>query len=127
MVRAVLLVWTMTLAACGESDHSPVAPTGTAAKQVLVVTHTAGFRHGSIPIAEQTLEELGRESGAFAVRFCRTGAEVRSALAPSALASLDAVVFANTTGDLGVPDLPAFLDWIAAGHGFVGVHSAADT
>ena len=37
------------------------------------------------------------------------------------------MVFANTTGNLGVPDLPAFLDWIAAGHGFAGMHSAADT
>jgi hypothetical protein len=40
---------------------------------------------------------------------------------------VDVVVFANTTGDLGVPDLAGFLDWIAAGHGFVGIHSALDT
>ena len=36
-------------------------------------------------------------------------------------------MFANTTGNLGIPDLPAFLDWIAAGHGFAAMHSAADT
>jgi type 1 glutamine amidotransferase len=104
-----------------------MAPTATAAKQVLVVTHTTGFRHGSIPIAEQTLEALGRESGAFSVRFCRTAEDIATALAPQNLASIDAVVFANTTGNLGIPDLPAFLSWIAAGHGFAGVHSAADT
>jgi type 1 glutamine amidotransferase len=40
---------------------------------------------------------------------------------------MDAVVFANTTGDLGVPDLSALLDWVAAGHGFAGMHSASDT
>ena len=28
---------------------------------------------------------------------------------------------------LGIPDLGAFLDWIAAGHGFAGMHSASDT
>ena len=39
----------------------------------------------------------------------------------------DAVFFANTTGDLGIPDLKAFLDWIAAGHAFLGAHSASDT
>ena len=36
-------------------------------------------------------------------------------------------MFANTTGNLALPDVGAFLDWIAAGHGFAGMHSAADT
>ena len=52
---------------------------------------------------------------------------MRRSLTAAALASVDAVVFANTTGNLGVPDLGAFLDWIAAGHGFAGMHSASDT
>jgi type 1 glutamine amidotransferase len=118
----------LAVVACGSSGGSPTAPTGaTASKQVLVVTHTEGFRHSSIPDAERTIEALGRESGAFAVRFCRTGDEVRTALSAPGLATVDAVVFANTTGNLGVPDLPAFLTWIADGHGFAGMHSAADT
>ena len=37
------------------------------------------------------------------------------------------VVFANTTGSLPIPDLAAFLSWIATGKGFVGIHSASDT
>jgi len=36
-------------------------------------------------------------------------------------------VFANTTGSLPIPDLTAFLSWVAAGNGFVGIHSASDT
>ena len=48
-------------------------------------------------------------------------------LTPAALADVAAVVFANTTGNVGVPDLDAFLGWIAAGRGFAGVHSASDT
>jgi type 1 glutamine amidotransferase len=43
------------------------------------------------------------------------------------LEGVDVVVFANTTGSLGIPDLPAFLNWIANGRGFVGIHSALDT
>ena len=35
--------------------------------------------------------------------------------------------FANTTGNLGIPDLQAFLDWVASGKGFLGTHSASDT
>ena len=39
----------------------------------------------------------------------------------------DAVVFANTTGDLPMPDPDAFLEWIKSGKGFIGMHSATDT
>jgi type 1 glutamine amidotransferase len=48
-------------------------------------------------------------------------------LAPESLKNFDAVIFANTTGDLPLPDRDAFMDWIKAGHGFVGMHSATDT
>jgi type 1 glutamine amidotransferase len=52
---------------------------------------------------------------------------VRRLLTPAQLAGVNAVVFANTTGSLGVPDLAAFIDWVASGRGFVGIHSALDT
>ncbi len=71
--------------------------------------------------------QLGRESALFETSFCRTADDVRRMLTPGALNGVGAVVFANTTGDLGVPDLPAFLAWVADGHGFVGIHSASDT
>jgi type 1 glutamine amidotransferase len=129
------VVGAVLLAGCSSSSDprsssstiptSPTAPRPAA--KVLVVTYTTGFRHSSIPIAETTLERLGRTSGLFAVTFCRTGDDVRRELSPAALASLDGVVFANTTGNLGLPDMGAFLDWIAAGHGFAGMHSASDT
>lgn len=48
-------------------------------------------------------------------------------LAPTNLAHYDGVVFASTTGDLPIPDPQGFLDWIKAGHAFVGIHAAADT
>jgi len=96
-------------------------------KRLLVVTFTAGFRHSSIPIAEATLADLGTRNSLYVTEFCRTDADVRARLTPSGLASIDAVFFANTTGDLGIPDVPAFLAWIAAGHAFLGAHSAADT
>ena len=97
------------------------------AKRLLVVTHTTGFRHSSIPTAESTIASIGAASGLFTTEFCRTEADVRSRLTPEGLASIDAVFFANTTGNLGIPDVAAFLAWIADGHGFLGAHSASDT
>jgi len=121
-----------------------------APKRVLVVTTTTGFRHSSIPIAERILGELAQQSGAFTVDYARVEpndpqfkgadgkpdkAKVEAAIAamlteklsPAALKLLDGVVFANTTGDLPLPDKQAFLDWIKAGHAFAGMHSASDT
>lgn len=46
---------------------------------------------------------------------------------PQALQNYDAVIFASTTGELPIPDKAAFFQWIRAGHGFIGIHSATDT
>jgi uncharacterized protein len=115
-----------------------------------VVTVTLGFRHSSIPTAEKVLAELATDSSAFTVDYARVNpddpqfkgadgkrdnakvdAAIKAVLAEKmsaeALKQYDAVIFANTTGDLPLPDNQAFLDWIKSGKGFVGMHSATDT
>jgi len=121
-----------------------------APKKVLVVTITTGFRHSSIPVAEKVIAALGKDSQAFSVEYARVepgdeqfkgpdgkpdkdkvDAAVKAVLAekmsPQALKTYDAIIFANTTGDLPLPDKQAFIDWIQSGKGFVGMHSATDT
>lgn len=53
--------------------------------------------------------------------------EALKPLSPANLKNYDAVLFSSTTGDLPLPDKQGFLDWIAAGHAFVGIHAATDT
>ena len=48
-------------------------------------------------------------------------------LSPDNLKNYDGVVFASTTGELPIPDRQGFLDWIKAGHAFIGLHAASDT
>lgn len=50
-------------------------------------------------------------------------------LSPEHLAKekIDGVIFANTTGDLPLPDKDGFIKWIEAGHGFMAMHSGSDT
>jgi type 1 glutamine amidotransferase len=126
------------------------APAQAAPKKVLVVTVTEGFRHSSIPTAEKVLGELAQKSGLFTIDYARVeptepqfkgpdgkpdkakvDAAIKEVLAqkmsPEALKQYDAVIFANTTGELPLPDNQAFLDWIKSGKGFVGMHSATDT
>lgn len=121
-----------------------------APKKVLVVTTTTGFRHDSIPTAEKVLGELAKETGLFTVEYARVDpkaaefkgpdnkpmmdkvneaikAVLAEKMSAEALKNYDAVIFANTTGDLPLPDRDAFLAWIKSGKGFVGMHSATDT
>src|SRR3954470_21741894 len=83
-----------------------------AAKKVLVVTVTKGFRHSSIATAEKVLGELAKSSGAFEVDYARTDDDIAAKMTADALKKYDGVIFANTTGDLPLPDKEAFLEWI---------------
>jgi type 1 glutamine amidotransferase len=126
-------------------------------KKLLVVSTTTGFRHSSIPTAEKILAQLAQSSGEFTVDFVhqppgkpenpRPNAtdEQKAAfkaandawneslkaalqkLSPESLKDYDGVIFASTTGDLPIPDKQGFLDWIKAGHAFIGMHAAGDT
>ncbi len=48
-------------------------------------------------------------------------------LSPENLQKVDGVIFANTTGDLPLPDKEAFIKWIEAGHALIAMHSGGDT
>jgi uncharacterized protein len=132
-----------------EASHTP--------KKLLVVTTTTGFRHSSIPTAEKILSQLAQSSGEFTVDFVEqplgkprdlpkdatddekaahkiaenqwndTLKIALEKLSPDSLKNYDGVVFASTTGDLPIPDKQGFLDWIKAGHAFIGIHAASDT
>jgi len=126
-------------------------------KKLLVIEITTGFRHASIDTIEKVLAQLGADSGEFtldivaqppfkpqppgntatdAEKAAFAGAEAKweipakealQKLSPESLKNYDGVVFNNTSGDLPVPDPQGFLDWIKAGHAFIGIHAASDT
>ena len=111
-------------------------------KKILLVTTTLGFRHSSIETAQKVIASLGESSGTYEVDLAAVPRsdqpdspaykdEVRATLerqlAPGALKQYQGIVFANTTGDLPLPDPQAFIQWIRDGGAFIGVHSASDT
>jgi len=109
---------------------APMAYAAPAKKKLLLVTHTTGFRHEEgIVAGEKTLLEIGERSGVFQLDFCRNADDVKRMLTPEYLTAnkFDGVIFNNTTGDLGIPDVKAFLEWLKGGKGFIGMHAAADT
>lgn len=124
LVLAVVAAWA-----------APAAP----ARKILFFTKSSGFEHSVISwkngrpsAAEKTLLELGAKNG-WEFTFSKDG----SLFSKEYLAQFDSVMF-YTTGDLttpgtdGQPPLSeggkqALFDYVKAGHGFVGTHSATDT
>jgi type 1 glutamine amidotransferase len=61
--------------------------------------------------------------------FKKATADALQKLSPEKLKAqgIDGVIFANTTGDLPIPDKEGFIKWLEEGHSFIGMHSASDT
>ena len=96
-----------------------------APRRVLYVTHSAGYRHDSIPTSRQVLEEMARRSeGALEV----VSTEDVSLINAETLRGFD-ILFFFTSGELALNDTQKadLLDFVRAGKGFGGVHSATDT
>jgi len=93
-------------------------------KRVLMITHSAGFKHKYLPTAEKVVESLGEESGLFSV----LATEDCTILNGEDLKKYDAVIFA-TTGELPISEEQKkdFIESIRAGMGFIGIHNATDT
>lgn len=90
---------------------------------ILVFSKTAGFRHDSIPAGIAAITELGAQNG-----FQVEATEDAGAFTDANLGRFAAVVWLSTTGDvLNEEQQAAFERYIAAGHGYAGVHAAADT
>ena len=104
-----------------------VGGAGAPPSHLLVVTHTAGSVTAPFPTARRRSPSWAVRAALFDVAYARTADDVRRLLTADGLRAFDAVAFVNTTGNLGIPDMAAFLAWIAAGHAFLGVHSASDT
>jgi hypothetical protein len=109
---------------------APVRPAR--ARRVLVLTHSPGFTHSSIPLAARAFEELGRRTGAWST-------DVRddpNVVTTENLKQYDAIVldstvgaFLDEAGDQAATDArrAALLAFVRGGRGLVGLHGAADT
>jgi type 1 glutamine amidotransferase len=97
-------------------------------KRILLVTVTKGFRHDSIPAAQATLRQLANTQG-WEMELADTDTDLCRKLTREGLKRIDLIIFANTTGELPIPDKnkKMLLEWLRAGHAFVGMHAAADT
>ena len=93
-------------------------------KRILYITHSAGYRHDSLPVSADVMRSVASASGKLEV----TATEDVSLLNAATLRSYDAVFF-FTSGDLPMSDQQKreLLEFVRSGKGFAGAHSATDT
>jgi type 1 glutamine amidotransferase len=110
-----------------------------ASSRILMVTQSAGFVHGSVrrpdaspdekklAVSEIAMIQLGKKTKLFSVDCTQ---DVASDFTKDNLKNYDMIMF-YTTGALPIAEDNLnyfFREWLTAkGHGFIGVHSAADT
>ena len=104
-------------------------------RKVLIFTHAAGYRHGSIMTGAEAVALMGRETGAFDATISNNP----DVFTPETLKAFDALLLSNTTGDwlnknsaAAKDDVvqarrQAVLDFVNGGKGLVGWHSASDS
>jgi hypothetical protein len=113
-------------------------------RKVLVYSHTAGFRHKSIPHGKLAFQEMGEKSGAYEAVISDDLANFEK----DALEQFDVILFLSPTLDMFMPgkrQLEKFteeeqkelkenhkrlvqnvVEFVKAGNGVVGIHAATD-
>ena len=91
--------------------------------RILYFTHSAGYRHDVIPTSQDVLQRIGATAD-----FQITMSEDVAVFTTENLLRYGGIMF-FTTGELPMSNAQrmAFTDFIRAGGGFLGVHSATDT
>lgn len=133
MTRRIALVLTAIWLCGGCSGEERPAPapvvtqpaTQAAPIRVLMLTATLGFRHDSISTARDVMSAMAASSGEFTV----TATEDVSSITAATLTGYDVLFFALTTGELplNADQKSAIVNFVSAGKGFLGAHSATDT
>jgi hypothetical protein len=105
---------------------APELPAGLedASLAILLFSKTSGFRHeDAIPAAAESVEAIAARRG-----WTVFATENAAVFADLELANFDVVLGNNITGDNWTAEQKAaFVRWMEAGGGFVGVHGAAGT
>lgn len=124
LIFPLLLALLPGLLLSGCDRGSGLSDPGSGPFKVLVYSRTAGFRHASIEPGIAALREIGSANG-----FAVDATEDPSVFNAANLRQYAVVLFLNTT--LTVLDTEAqrqaLQGFMAAGGGYVGIHSAADT
>ncbi len=131
LASASCLALLLLLQSQGVQAQQPSTPA--ARKHILVIGAALGYQHDSIPNAMATVWKMGHDTGLWDA-YLRTDYQLITTKKLTAnaknLSYFDAIVFANSTGEMTLDDdqkkdLLAFVH--DEGKGLVGIHAALDS
>jgi len=151
MMSAALLLSASAFAE-DKKPETPVPATGPA-KKVLLITHSRGFIHDSVGVAEEVLKKVGPKAGfevtcyrytndpkedngkaltKYSEEFRkRTGMNVTEdncgRVNKETLSKFDAVIFFTTGNPLNEAEVADLVSWVKAGGALVATHCGSDT
>jgi type 1 glutamine amidotransferase len=121
----VFLAFIAFLTSCSSSTSALAQRVNWEKVNILLYTKNGkGFVHDNIPNSIKAIKALGGENG-----FTVDASEDPADFTEDNLKKYDAIVFSNTNNDVFDTDAQkvAFMRYIQAGGGFVGIHSASGT
>jgi type 1 glutamine amidotransferase len=125
--RATVVLGALLLGALTGGLMTTTRAAETKPARLLLITNTQGYRHESIPLLVALVERLGHDNGLWSTERADTDEEVRALTTAASLKRFDGIAFLNSSEDVPLADRAAFLAWVDAGGGLVGVHGAANT
>jgi type 1 glutamine amidotransferase len=95
--------------------------------RILLVTVALGWYHSSIPRATEVIRQVAGSAGLEVDAIAQ--AEELATISPATLERYQALVFANSSGELPLDagQRQALLDFVRGGGAFLGFHGASDT
>jgi uncharacterized protein len=130
--QQIVPAWPWDIVAMEDALPTKAIVTPKQPRKILVLCKAAGFVHSNIPLAAETLKEMGEKTGAWTATITYDPADINA----DNLKQYDLVFLDNTTGQyLDDPNdtaataarRQALLDFVRSGKGLAGLHAAVDS
>jgi uncharacterized protein len=130
--QQIVPAWPWDVTAMEDALPTKAYATPKQPRKILVFCKATGFVHSNIPLAAQTLKEMGDKTGAWTATITYDPADINT----ENLKQYDLVFLDNTTGqflddptneELTSERRQALLNFVQSGKGLAGLHAAADS
>lgn len=132
MPQQIVPAWPWDVVAMEDALPTKAIATPKQPRKILVLCKASGFVHSNIPLAAETLKEMGEKTGAWTATITYDPADINA----DNLKQYDLVFLDNTTGQfLDDPNdatataarKQALLDFVRSGKGLAGLHATVDS
>jgi hypothetical protein len=130
--QQIVPAWPWDIVAMEDALPTKAYATPKQPRKILILCKAVGFVHSNIPLAADTLKEMGEKTGAWTATITYDPADINA----DNLKQYDLIFLDNTTGqflddpnneDLTTERRQALLNFVRDGKGLAGLHAAVDS